>query len=75
MPHSVLDKELGKLSLGTRDGKSSCCSRSHPAVLGSRGFWAGNVRVEKEPVTRVTVCVELLSRFSESSVPVSKGAG
>lgn len=40
-----------------------------------RGFRAGNVRVEKELVTRVTVCVELLSRFSESSVPVSKGAG
>lgn len=81
MPRSVLNKEPGKLSLVTSGANSSCSSGSHRAVLGSSGVWtsrgfrACNFRIEKEMVTRVTVCGELLSRFSESSVPVSKGAG
>lgn len=40
---------------------------------GNGGFRACSTVIETEIVTCVTVCMKLLSRFSDSFVPASKG--
>lgn len=70
MPHSALNKELGRfrpwsLLVAAPVARAVSC--------GNCGFRACSAVIETEIVTSVTVCVELLSRFSDSFVQASKG--
>lgn len=69
MPHSVLNKELGKFrefsGCSRLDRAKTYCGKQW-CVWKSVGFRVCNIMLEKEIVTGVTVCIKLLSRFRES---------